>query len=112
MLSFRLLFATHFLLLFLAMSTSQNQERHSPVYWRKHPTVAVTRQSDNNEPEPTIAGWNNSDKLAVALFFLALAAAIILYLVEKTTLVVVLLLVLLVASLVYPVLHFFRRRIG
>ena len=61
-------------------------------------------------PNPAIMEkYSSSDKLAVALFFVGVAVAIILFLVEKTPAMVALLLVLLTLSLIYPVLHFFKR---
>jgi hypothetical protein len=54
------------------------------------------------------AGYNNSDRLGIALCLVGVVGATVLFLIEKTSTTVPLLLALMVAALVYPVLHFCR----
>ena len=61
------------------------------------------------EADKPVDGYNNSDKLAIALACLAGVMAIVLFLVEKTPFTVVGLLLLMVTLSVYPILHFVRR---
>jgi hypothetical protein len=62
-----------------------------------------------NNPN-AVSEYTTSDKLGVVLFCLAGVMAIILFLVEKTPYTVASLLLLMVGLLIYPALHFFKRK--
>jgi hypothetical protein len=65
---------------------------------------------ENNEPTKQ-SRTSDSDRLGIALFCLAIVAALVLFLIDKSSLSISLTLAAILGFLIYPILHFFKKRL-
>ena len=83
-------------------------KKNSPLEKMNNPLIPAPPR----EKEPRKSSWSSSDKLAFALFCLAIVVAIILLWIDKSPAAAIISVVAVAGFLVYPILHFFHSTKG